>query len=46
MGLSQKIREFHRSFQNEMARYSLNFGNKWQIKVEIGKTIMWFYVDF
>ena len=28
---------FHRSFKNEMARYSSNFGNKLQIMVGIGK---------
>ena len=30
-------RNFHRSFQNEMAHYSSNFENKWQIKIAIGK---------
>ena len=32
MGLS-----YDRSFKNEMARYSSNFGNKLQIMVGIGK---------
>ena len=28
---------FHRSFKNKMVRYSLNFGNKLQMMVGIGK---------
>ena len=30
-------RYFHRIFQNEIPRYSLNFGNNLQMVVEIGK---------
>ena len=29
--------DFHRNFQNEMAHYSANFGNKLQMMVGIGK---------
>ena len=32
-----QIRNFHRSFENEMACYSSNFGNKLQMMVGIGK---------
>ena len=32
---------FHSSFQNEMARYSSNLGNKLQMMVGIGKELPW-----
>ena len=28
---------FHPSFENEMTHYSPNFGDKWQVMVEMGK---------
>ena len=34
----------HRSFQNEMARYSSNVGNKLQMMIKISK--VWFYIEF
>ena len=37
MGLSLKIKELSPQLPNEMARYSLNSENKWQIKLGIGK---------
>ena len=33
----QNSRNFHRSFENEVAPYSSNFGDKYQILVEIDK---------
>ena len=37
MGLSCKFEKLHRSFENEMACYSSNFGNQLQMMVGIGK---------
>ena len=37
MGQVTNSGNFHRSFKNEMARYSSNFGKKLQMMVEIGK---------
>ena len=37
MGLSYKLGKLSPQLQNEMARYSSNFGNKLQIMVGIGK---------
>ena len=37
MGLSGNSRYFHRSFENEMACYFSNFGNKLQMMAGIGK---------
>ena len=38
MGLSRKIEELSPQLaKKKMARYSLNFGNKWEVKVVMGK---------
>ena len=37
MGLSCKFEKSHRSFQNEVAYYSSNFGNKLRMMIGIGK---------
>ena len=35
MGLNYKFEKLHRSFENEIARYFSNFGNKRQKMIEI-----------